>query len=108
MLLEFKVYQLKEGTRTYDSFVKISNKPNDFIIVGEEKLSKDYDCYKVQQVYENGICMLGGLMIDEAALLVKKDELELKGDIGYETQEFDIPKKYLTMDIIENIKRLNA
>jgi hypothetical protein len=108
MKLEFKVYQLKSDSKMYKKMVEDVNGLNEFIIVGEEKLNEEFDCYKVQQNDERGICLIDGIMFDEFSFLIKKDELELKGDIGCEILELDIPKKYLTMDAIENIQRLNS
>ncbi len=108
MILEFKVCQLKKKSKQYKNLIEDMNNSNEFIIVGEELLG-DLDCFKVLQNSEKGICLLGGLKIDEAALLITKDEIELKGDgIGCELLEMDIPKEYLTLEIIENIQRLNA
>lgn len=107
MNIEFKVYQLKKGTKMYKTMVEDTKQPNEFIIVGEEMLGK-LDCYKVHQLDDKGLSLFGGLKIDECAFLLEKKELELKGnDVSYETTELDIPKKYLSMDIIENIQRLN-
>jgi hypothetical protein len=107
MILKFKTYQLKEGTKMYKDMVEKTNQPNDFIIVGEEMLGS-LDCYKAHQIDDRGICFIGGLKIDEFALFIEKKDLKLKDGLGCEIQEFDIPKKYLTMDIIENIQRLNS
>ncbi len=110
MILEFKVYKLREDSRMYKKLItdlnKI-NKLNEFIIVGEESLGEDFDCYKVQQLETNGITLIGGLLFDEMTFLIPKNELESKSNFGYEMQEFDITKEYLTLDIVENIQRLN-
>lgn len=108
MKLEFKVYQLKDDSKMYEQLVTKSGEVNEFAIVGEEKLSDDYDCYKVQQLGKNGIVLVGGLTIEQFSFLVKKDELELKSGLGIEIQEFEVPRQYLTIEIIENIQRLNA
>lgn len=103
MILEFKVYKLKENSTFYKTIFNGGNRPNEFIVVGEEG-----GFYKLQQVEENGICFIGDMPIDEFTLMLPKEDMELKGDgISTEIQEFDIPKKYLTLDIIETIQRLN-
>lgn len=112
MNLEFKTYSLKKESRCYKMIVEDSKKLNEFIIVGEEVIGsgeKALDCFKVHQLDEKGITLLGGLNIDESAFLIEKKDLELKKDKfpGVEIQEFDIPMEYLTKRIIKNIKRLN-
>lgn len=106
MLLEFKVYQLKLESKMFKTMIEHENGNNEFIIVGEEMLG-DLDCYKAHQIENGRIPVLADLKIDDFALFIKKSELELKGSLGCEIVEFDIPKKNLTIDIIENIKRLN-
>lgn len=109
VILEFKLYKLKETSVMYKVAVEDSNNPNEFIIVGEQLLSKDYDCYKVIQSIDNeDLKLISGLKLDEFGFLIKKDDLELTVDWGYESLELDIPKDYLTLDIIENIQRLNS
>lgn len=106
MNLSFNVHELKETSILYNEKIKENN---EFIIVGEEKLSDDYDCYKAHQLGEDGLCFLGGLNIDEFSLLIPKNDLQSKRDsISSSLYEIDIPKNYLTIEIIENIKRLNS
>lgn len=108
MKFDFYIYELKEDTKMYDSLVIKANKPNEFIIVGEEKVGDTLDCFKVQQVENDTLCLIGGLLIDEAAYLISKTDLQIKTwQYGTEISEFDIPKQYLSLDTIENIKRLN-
>lgn len=107
MVLEFKVHQLKEESKSYKRMVADANKPNEFIIVGEEMFT-DLDCYKVQQMDEKGLCLIGGLTIEEFSLLVQKCDLIPKPGLGYEIMVIDVPKEYLTIEIIENIQRLNS
>lgn len=105
MNLEFKTYQLKEGTRAYDRLVKKAKLHNEFIIVGE-----DQDHYKVIPSSDDGLKLISALNLDEQSMKIPKAELELKKDDlpGIEMQELNIPKEYLTMDIIEDIQRLNS
>lgn len=102
MILEFKIYKLKQESKLYKRVVEKDNGLNEFIIIGEED-----EYFEVQQLYENGLIMIGGLKIDESAYCVLKDDLENKVELGWEIQEIEIPREYLTMDIIENIQRLN-
>jgi hypothetical protein len=103
MFLEFQILELKESSRLYNSLVKKGNKTNEFIVVGEES-----ENYKAQQMEDDGICLISGLSIDEFSLLIPKEDLKRKGvEVGIETVELDIPKKYLSLDIIENIQNLN-
>lgn len=109
MVLEFKTFVLKEGTSSYNQLVKKMKLHNEFIIVGEEKV-KDYgECFKVLPSSDEGIKLLPVDLLDQAMTILKK-ELELKKDDfpGTETCEIDIPKKYLTLDIVEDIQRLNS
>lgn len=108
MKLEFNICKLKEDSRLYKKACLETGEPNEFIIVGEEKVGHGMDCYKVQQVGEEGIRLIGGLKIDEAALLVEKKDLTINSDKpGVESIELEVPKEYLTVEIIENIQRLN-
>lgn len=109
MVLEFKTYQLKKESYQYNTLV-IDGAPNEFIIVGEQSFDKGrLECYKVHQLEKDGgLKLIAGIELDVLAYTIPKADLELKSvDIGYETVEIDIPKEYLTMDIIENIQRLN-
>jgi hypothetical protein len=108
MFLEFKLYELKETSKLYNSLVKKENNPNEFVVVGEE-----LENFKVQQIEgageDIGITLLDGLSIEEFSLLIPKEDLKFKGDgVGVEITELDIPKKYLSLDIVENIQRLNG
>ncbi len=105
MVLEFTVYELKETSTFYNTIFKGGNRPNEFIVVGEETNG----FLKLQQVEDYGICFLGDLPIDEFALILPKEDLQIKNKgFGTEVIEFDIPKKYLSLDIIETIQRLHS
>jgi hypothetical protein len=98
MNLEFKVYQLKDGSK----YAKMVNE-KEFIVVGEEG-----NYYKACGVTDGRIAVLADIKLDEFAYMFPKEDLELqKDDISTVYYEFDIPKKNLTIDIIENIKKLN-
>ncbi len=106
--LEFRTYQLKEGSKSYNQLIKKGKLHNEFIVVGEESV-KDYgECFKAVLSSEEGITLLPVKLLDQA-MTILKEELELKKDDlpGIETCVIDIPKKYLTLDIVEDIQRLN-
>jgi hypothetical protein len=109
MVLEFKTYVLKEGTRSYKQLIEKGKLHNEFIVIGEENI-KDYGkCFKALPHSDEGIKLLPVNLLDQA-MTILKEELELKKDDlpGIETCEIDIPKKYLTLDIVEDIQRLNS
>lgn len=107
MLLEFKLLKINDEN---DFFKKISqfNKNNEFIMIGEETIEgKEY--LKVIQLKDTGLSLIDGLQLDTLALSIEKDEFRLSNDgIGVDYSEFEIPKKYLTLDLIETIQRLNS
>jgi hypothetical protein len=106
MDIEFNIFKLKSESNTYKKWAEMpmlkSNIDSEFIVVGEEKV-KNITYLKIIPIENNNICLIGGLMLDEAAFGVDEE------DISYTscTSEFDIPKKYLTLDIIDNIKKVN-
>lgn len=67
-----------------------------------EKLGNK-DHLKAHQVEEKGICFIADFMLDEFTAIVEKEDLQ---PTCY-TVTFDIPKERLTLDIIENVQRLN-
>jgi len=104
MNIDFKVFELKESSRQYKRLISDSNSTNEFIIVGEKG-----QYFNAHQVEEKGICLIPGLSIVEFSLMILKDDLILKSvDFGTEVTEMDIPKQYLSVDIIETIQRLNT
>ncbi|MCE5220186.1 MAG: hypothetical protein LLF98_02665 [Clostridium sp.] len=104
MNLEFNIYELKEDSKQYNALIEKSKSPNNFIIVGEEK-----DWYKAHMIDDRGLCLIDGLTVDEFSLLIDKNDLQIKTNgFSREIMEMDIPKKYLTINIIENIQRLNT
>ena len=105
MKFEFKVHKLKQGSKGYDQLVTTRNDKNEFIIVGEDL---ELNLFCVHQLDNKGILLIGDLPIDECAYLVNKDDLELShDDISCEIVELDIPKRNLTLDTVDSIKRLN-
>lgn len=96
MKLDFKVYKL-EG-----------NEHDDFIIVGEESLNET-PYFRAHKLDDAGLKVIGGLNLIDTALYIEKSKLSVsKDNLGYEIVELNIPGEYLTIDIIENIQKLNG
>lgn len=106
MLLEFKICKITEDSVLYTLLIEKYNQPNEFIIVGEEE-NAGVEFYQLQHVSVDGIKLLSGIKINKAAYLAEKKEVILPSKNDFISTELDIPKEYLTMDIIENIQRLN-
>ncbi|MDU2266141.1 MAG: hypothetical protein E6583_07520 [Clostridium sp.] len=104
MKFEFKLYEIDENSRMWGKITKLDvNAPNDFIVVGEQE-----GFLKMHHVTSKGISLIPGINLDESAYLFDKSEVKLQGDgIYIDSMQFDIPREYLNMDIIESIKRLN-
>lgn len=108
MNLEFKIYKLKEDS----SFFKIISKfndPNEFAVIGQETIEgKEY--FKALQLFDGGLKLIGSLKLDKLAYSIPKDDMIAYSPdgIGVEYTEMEIPVEYLTLDIIENIRILNA
>lgn len=108
MKLDFVLCEINKQNRLWD-IVKKNNDVNEFIIVGEEK-SRVGDHYKVIQCTNDGVRLIGGLLLDEAAYTVKKEDVYPKKDRlpGKIIVEFDVPKEYLTLDIVSAVQKLNS
>lgn len=104
MNLEFKLYEVNEESKSFNMIKNIMpNIKNDFIIVGE-----DENYFKLINVGSEKIKLTKGLNIEEIAYLFNKSDVKLQGNNLYtDTIELDIPQEYLSMEIIENIKKLN-
>jgi hypothetical protein len=104
MDLEFKVYKVKEDSESYKWLYEMGiNEENEFIVVGEED-----DYYKVLQLRDSSLSLFSDMRLDIMASKFKKEDLKLSGDgVGIESAVFSIPKKNLTLDLIEDILRLN-
>lgn len=104
MNLEFKLYEVNEESKSFNMLKNsIPNIKNDFIIVGE-----DENFFKLINVGSEEIKLIKGLNIEEIAYLFDKSDVKLQGNNIYtDTIELDIPQEYLSMEIIENIKKLN-
>jgi len=106
MLLEFKLYKASEESKLFKVIAQYNN-ANEFIIVGEEKI-RNIEYFKVHQLTDEGLKLIGGLPLDEVAYRIEKSDLTpLNDGIGVDYTEMDIPKEYLTLDLIETIQRLN-
>lgn len=97
MRLEFDLYKVED----MDEYLKSIIKGNEFIVVGE--LTVDNEEYFMCHTITDGIKLIDGVNIQDFSFRLPKDKFEKTG----ESVEFDIPKKYLTLDIIEDIQRLN-
>lgn len=103
MLLEFKLYKANIESRLF-KIVSKYDVPNEFIVVGEVD-----DCFLVQQLTGKGLVMVGGFPLDEMAYsIAKKDLFPLSSGMGTDYTEIEIPKEYLTLDLIEKIQKLNS
>jgi len=100
MKLEFKIYKINEETFIWKTICKnMKNPVNRFVIVGE--VGKEKECYLA---HNDDLLVLSNLKINETAYWVRKEDLTL---IPNEYAEYDIPRKNLTMKIIEEIQRWN-
>lgn len=101
MKLEFKIYKINEDSFLWKTICKnMKNPVNRFVIVGEDKKYKDH-----YLAHHDDLMVVANMKITETATPVKKEDLTL---IPHEYAEYDIPRKNLTMKIIEEIQRLNA
>nr|UVX42522.1 MAG: hypothetical protein [Bacteriophage sp.] len=114
MILEFRVINLKDSSKYLKSMLERSEMlrkqnnlrhemKNEFIIVGEEIVDgKEY--FKVNQLNEHGLSIFGELDLATISLTIPKEEFIWDGTLY---TELDIPKENLTLDLIDDIKRLN-
>lgn len=108
MNLNFRVVKLKEESKNFNrlksAYNRISNPRskfiNEFIIVGEE-----YKNYKVLQLTEEGLNLIGDFKLDFISLTIPKKDFLWDGTLY---TVFDIPKERLSIDLIDNIIRLNS
>lgn len=102
MRLEFDLYKLKKEYENANSFLK-TIKDEEFIVTGMCDVDEELH-YKVQPVNETGIKLINGLDIQCTSYVIPIKFFDKK---EFERVTLDIPKKYLTLDIIEDIQRLN-
>ena len=101
MNIEFRIYELKENSPHW-KHLKNFNKTNEFIIVGVEGKFKELKVLKAHQLDESSdLVILPGFKLDEITYLFEEQEL-VPTDLYV---EFDIPKKLLTLGIMEEIQK---
>ncbi|MBB6622050.1 hypothetical protein H7E67_01275 [Clostridium gasigenes] len=108
MKLEFRVVSLKEESKTFknlkSSYDKIANPShkfvNEFIIVADEE-----ENYKTLQLHEEGLSLISDFKLDFITYTMSKDDFAWDGTLY---TELEIPKNRLTVEIIDNIQRLNS
>lgn len=114
MKLEFRLMKLKENSKFLEIMREQTEKlrannnlrheiKNEFIIVGERNIENE-EYYKVNQLNENGLSTFGDLDLAFVSLTIPKKEFIWDGETF---TVLDIPKKNLTVDLIDDIKRLN-
>ena len=101
MKLEFDIYKIKEEYKINAFLQSIGE--SEFIVVGKE-LIEDEEHYLLQELKEDGLRLVKGLNIQMISYRIPKRFLVKK---EFESVELDIPKDYLTMDIVEEIQELN-
>ena len=102
MKLQFDIYKIKEEYKI-NKFLP-SFRESEFIITGKE-LIEDEEYYLLQELNEEGLKLIKGLDIQMTSYSIPKKYLVKK---EFETVNLDIPKYYLSMDIVEDIQRLNS
>ena len=103
MKIEFKIYELTEQFGTHEFLTG-----NEFIKVGEV-LEHEEQHYLLQGINNGDLKLFPGLNIQESAYKVPIDLVKLKGNGLYsDWYEFDIPKQYLNIGIVEEIQILNS
>lgn len=100
MKLEFIIYEINGDSILW----KTIKGDNEFILIEEEE-----KFYKVLQVNNEILKLTPGLRLNQIAYTVEKNMVKKKEDkMGRNLYvEFDIPKPFLTVEIINNIRTLN-
>jgi hypothetical protein len=106
MYIEFNVCKLKPESK---SLKQLSNLPytkvtidTKFIVVGEEPF-KDMNFVKLVPIENNLLTLIDGLSLDEVGYGVNEEDIYFT----QESQEFDVPNKYLTIQMVEEIQKIN-
>lgn len=97
MKLEFDIYKVED----MDEYLKSIIKGNEFIIVGEYVV--DNEEYFMCHTITDGIKLIDGVNIQDFSYRLPKNYFKKT----VKSVTLDIPKKYLTLDIVEDIQRLN-
>ncbi|MCR1821271.1 hypothetical protein [Terrisporobacter muris] len=97
MRLEFDLYKVEDIGKNLEGFIQ----KGEFIVVGE--LMVDNEEYFMCHTITDGIKLIDGVNIQDFSYRLPKNYFKKTG----ESVELDIPKNYLTLDIIEDIQRLN-
>lgn len=108
MNLEFKILTLKEDSETFkkhkDNYDRLPNPrcsfSNEFIVVGD-----DDKCFETLGLTDKGLTLIADFKIDVCAYIMPKEDFEWDGS-SYAV--LDIPKERLSLEIIENIQRINS
>jgi hypothetical protein len=97
MKLEFDLYKVEDIGKNLEGFIQ----KGEFIVVGELMVDNEehFMCHPIKE----GIKLIDDVNIQDFSYRLPKDKFEKTG----ESVTLDIPKKYLTLDIIEDIQRLN-
>lgn len=108
MKLEFNLCKISKESRVYKMLSKEENFVNEFISVGEEVTDGVHYILIHPVDKEKGLVLVGGIPIDEFALHIKREDINLINDSGaFECVEFDVPKEYLSVKSIDNIIKIN-
>lgn len=97
MKLEFDLYKVEDIGKNLEGFIQ----KGEFIVVGELMVDNEehFMCHPIKE----GIKLIDGANIQDFSFRLPKNYFKKTGV----SVELDIPKKYLTLDIIEDIQRLN-
>lgn len=106
MQLEFIVREVKKNTKLDIELLRRFDGENQFIIVGEVEVPGYGDCYMVQHIGDE-LKLIPGVNIAEQAYTCLKSDLKETGSC-FDTAVLDIPKEYLTLDVVDDILRLNS
>lgn len=97
MKLEFDIYNVEDIGEYLRSIIK----GNEFIIVGE--CVGDNEEYFMCHTITDGLKLIDGVNIQDFSYRIPKNHFKKT----IKSVTLDIPKKYLTLNIVEDIQRLN-
>lgn len=99
MKLQFKLYKLKDK----NNLLKKSNSLNEFIVI-DESHAYNQDCFRVRQITKSGLIFAENDNLITSSILIPQEKLFWD---GYTYVQFDIPKNFLSLNIIDSIFKLN-